>query len=216
MSNFLFLTILLSILGVVLMIIYLIDRVNLIEKMRVVQGVDSLSGIHSAPAEERFEGLDGELLWNALSGTPPSTWSEEKLCDMRKFCEPVIDLHVMEVFEIGRLDARQGIQMPAEASRVAGAIHGQLASWFPLADSRAIYNLGQDRERSQEHELPDIRARVDEIYQRLRSQVGLLPGLGIGRILLPVVELPTLPEGGAVESAPQADRAGSENAARPV
>lgn len=216
MSNFLLLSIFLSLLGVVLMIIYLLDRVNSIGKMRAGQDVEAAAEIHATPADERFEGLGGEALWNALSGVSTPAWSEEKLSAMRKFYEPVLERHVMEVFDLGQLDARQGIQMSAEPDRLVRTAQGQLASWLPPAESRAIYNLGQDCERCEAREFPDMRARVDGIYEGLRSNVGLPPGPGIARMLLPTVELPTLSEGGmsqlpvgeAVDTAPQADTAG--------
>jgi hypothetical protein len=193
MGTFLLLAIFFSLLGVVLMIIYLIDRIHSMEKISQLAGQRPGGDKPPVGADERFEGLAGESLWRALAGEPTPGWNEEDLAKLRTFYEPVLLRHVMELFELGQLDSRQGIQMQPEADRMVRTPYGQIASWLPSSEARAIYDLGQDRQQRGDQAIGDIRERLDAMCKRLRINTGLPAGPGISRILLPLVELPQLP-----------------------
>ena len=185
MSTFLLSTILISMLFVAVMIIYVIDKIHSIEKhsRRVADG-----GVPPAPADERFAGLEGEQIWQTLAGMPVEGWDAQALDELRKHYEPVLLRHIGELLEEGMLDARQGIQVKPNELRAIKTTHGQLLSWIPPEEARRIYDLGQDRLRASEDNLPAIRARLDETCDRLFASLGLSPTQSVSRILLPGAE----------------------------
>ena len=182
MSTFLLSTILISMLFVAVMIIYVIDKIHSIEKhsRRVADG-----GVPPAPADERFAGLEGERIWQTLAGMQAEGWDAQALDELRKHYEPVLLRHIGELLEEGMLDARQGIQVKPNDLRAIKTTHGQLLSWIPPEEARRIYDLGQDRLRAGEDNLPAIRVRLDETCDRLFASLGLSPTQSVSRILLP-------------------------------
>ena len=182
MSTFLLSTILISMLFLAVMIIYVIDKIHSIEKhsRRVTGG-----GVPPAPADERFAALEGEQIWQALAGMPAEGWDAQALDELRKLYEPVLLRHIGELLEEGMLDARQGIQVKPNDLRAIKTTHGQVLSWIPPEEARRIYDLGQDRLRAGEDNLPAIRARLDETCDRLFASLGLSPAQSASRILLP-------------------------------
>ena len=185
MSTFLLSTILISMLFLAVMIIYVIDKIHSIEKhsRRVADG-----GVPPAPADERFAGLEGEKIWQTLAGMPAEGWDAQALDELRKHYEPVLLRHIGELLEEGMLDARQGIQVKPSDLRAIKTTHGQVLSWIPPEEARRIYDLGQDRLRAGEDNLPAIRARLDETCDRLFASLGLSPTQSVSRILLPGAE----------------------------
>lgn len=188
MGTFLTLTIFFVLLSVVVMILYLIDRIRSVEESLRLAGPQPGGGGSVVGADERFEGLAGERLWQALVGEPTPGWGEEKMGKLRSCYEPVLSRHVMELFELGQLDSRQGIQMQPEANLMVRTPYGEIASWLPSSEARAIYNLGQARHQRGDQAIDDIREQLDAVSARLRINTGLPPGPGISRVLLPLVE----------------------------
>ena len=185
MSTFLLSTILVSMLFVAVMIIYVIDKIHSIEKhsRRAAGATDG--GLPPVPADERFAGLEGEPLWQTLSGMPAEGSDAQAIDELRMHYEPVLLRHVGELLEEGMLDARQGIQVKPNDLRAIKTTHGQVLSWIPPEEARSIYNLGQDRLHASEDNLPAIRARLDGTCDRLFASLGLSPTQSVSSILLP-------------------------------
>ncbi len=192
MSTFLLSTILVSMLFVAVMIIYVIDKIHSIEKnsRRAADG-----GVPPAPADERFAGLEGEQLWQAMAGTPPEGADAQAIDELREHYEPILLRHIGELLEEGVLDARQGIQIKPNDLRAIKTTHGQVLSWIPPDEARRIYDLGQDRLHAGEDNLPAIRVRLDETCDRLFASLGLSPTQSVSRILLPGAEPAAAPAG---------------------
>ena len=188
MSTFLLLTILVSMLFLAVMIIYVIDKIHSIEKhsRRAAGATDG--GLPPIPADEHFAGLEGEQLWQILAGMPAVGWDAQAIEELRMHYEPVLLRHVGELLEEGMLDARQGIQVKPKDLRAIKTAHGQVLSWIPPEEGRRIYDLGLDRLRAGEDNLPAIRLRLDETCDRLFASLGLSPAQSVSRILLPGAE----------------------------
>jgi len=189
MSMFLLMAIFFGLLGVVVMIIYLIDRVNSIERISKTFSDGTSNHTPGLPVDEQFHDKQGKDLWSALS-TPPGPGSgAERLSDLRSHYEPILLRHIEELFEEGTLDARQGIQVQPTEGRWIRTASGQVQSWLPAADVREIYDLGQDRERSGAKDLADVRVRLDAFCERLLGSLGMKPTRSISRLLLPGAEI---------------------------
>jgi len=192
MSTFLLLTILVGMLGVTIMIIYLTDKIHSIEK-NTRRAPGSADSGPPAPIDERFAGLDGERLWQAMREMPAEGVDPQAIDELRKCYEPVLLRHIGELLEEGVLDGRQGIQVKPDELRTIKTSHGQVVSWIPPVEARMIYDLGLDRQHTSQDNLAAIRLRLDEICDRLFASLGLSPPLRVSRVLLPETEPAPLP-----------------------
>ena len=188
MSTFLLMAILVGMLGVAIMIIYVIDKIHSIENhARRSTGNAGASKPQVAP-DDRFSGLEGQLLWQTMIGAPMEGWDQEALDALRLCYEPVLLRHIGELLEEGVLDGRQGIQVKPDDLRTIKTTHGQVVSWIPPEEARAIYDLGLKQQRAGHDALPAIRARLDETCDRLFASLGLVASQSVSRILLPGAE----------------------------
>ena len=178
----------LGLIGVVVMIIYLIDRVNSIEKISRNFSDGTSNHTPDRPLDKRFGDKQGRDLWSALSSAPGPGVDAERLSDLRSNYEPVLLRHIEELFEEGTLDARQDIQTQPTEVRWIRTANGQVQSWLPASDVRGIYDLGQDRERNGTKDLADIRARLDAFCERLFGTLGMRLTRSVSRLLLPGTE----------------------------
>ena len=178
----------LGLIGVVVMIIYLIDRVNSIEKISRNFSDGKSNHTPDLPLDKRFGDRQGRELWSALSSAPGPGVDAERLSDLRSNYEPVLLRHIEELFEEGSLDARQDIQTQPTEVRWIRTASGQVQSWLPASDVRGIYDLGQDRERNGTKDLADIRARLDAFCERLFGTLGMRLTRSVSRLLLPGTE----------------------------
>ena len=178
----------LGLIGVVVMIIYLIDRVNSIEKISRNFSDGTSNHTPDRPLDKRFGDRQGRDLWSALSSAPGPGVDAERLSDLRSNYEPVLLRHIEELFEEGTLDARQDIQTQPTEVRWIRTANGQVQSWLPASDVRGIYDLGQDRERNGTKDLADIRARLDAFCERLFGTLGMRLTRSVSRLLLPGTE----------------------------
>jgi len=96
-----------GLLVVIVLIVYLIDRINGIERetRRVAQSVVAAAPVNQEP----FGGLSGKKLWDALCGRPPEGTSEHTLQEWRERFEVVLHKHIQSLFEEGTKDARRGL-----------------------------------------------------------------------------------------------------------
>ena len=186
MSNFLLLAILFCILGVVIMIIYLADKISMLEKnTRAATGEHAAAANPQTAPDKRFAGLSGERLWQAMSGAAVAGLDTANIDDIRKYYGPVLERHIDELFEEGLLDSRQGIQVQPDPLRNIRTTQGQLLSWLPPGEAKNIYDLGLDRGRGEDANLPELRARLDATCARVYSMLGLTPAQSFSHRLLP-------------------------------
>ena len=186
MSNFLLLAILFCILGVVIMIIYLADKISMLEKnTRAATGEHAPAANPQTAPDKRFAGLSGERLWQAMSGAAVAGLDTANIDDIRKYYGPVLERHIDELFEEGLLDSRQGIQVQPNPLRNIRTTQGQLLSWLPPGEAKNIYDLGLDRGRGEDANLPELRARLDATCARVYSMLGLTPAQSLSHRLLP-------------------------------
>ena len=186
MSNFLLLAILYCILGVVIMIIYLADKISMLEKnTRAATGEHAPAANPQTAPDKRFAGLSGERLWQAMRGTAVAGLDAPSIDDIRKYYGPALERHIDELFEEGLLDSRQGIQVQPDPLRNIRTTQGQLLSWLPPGEAKNIYDLGLDRGRGEDANLPELRARLDATCARVYSMLGLTPAQSFSHRLLP-------------------------------
>ncbi len=163
----------LAMLLVLLLTIYLIDRVNNIERttMEVVRGLGN-SQPGSATAPGLFGSLSGRALWDAMTSDGASLDPIEESM-LRQRYEPVLSRHLEGLFEDGRRDGQAGkFQMPQTSRRINTA-RGSVESWLPGNVVQLFYQCGQDFATQGPAQWAAIRGTLDEATRELFSKARL-------------------------------------------
>ena len=189
MSTFLLTIIFIGLLGIVVMIIYLIDRVKSIETLSRNIGTPSQGGRDvKIPIDERFGENQGQSLWRILSASEGSGTDPDLVRSLRSQYEPILLRHIEELFEEGWLDAKQDINVQPPESRWIKTTTGQIESWLPATDVRTIYNLGQGRNVATAERLDALRVNLDRLAENLFGKLGMKSSRSLSRLLVPGVE----------------------------
>jgi len=185
-----------SIAVLVVLVIYLVDRFNGLERetqhlMRSLQDQQA----QARPAGP-YAGLSGKVLWDALSGEAESTMDEATLEGVRKRYRLILGEHIGFIFNEGAADHRRGLDSVPANTRVVRTPKTQVESWLPTESVAEIYRCGQGHAVNDPAQLPELRQRLDQVcgdlYQRVQLEV-LQPA---SSVLMPVpqaaAELPGL------------------------
>jgi hypothetical protein len=200
MSTMLLVAILCFLIGMVVMIVYLIDRVNSMERKHALAVSTAFAGVDSAaPA---FGNIDGAHLWEVLSGMAPLDSTAVTIDEIRLRYEPVLRRHIEELFEDGVLDGRHGVRFQPKAERVIKCSAGMLNSWIPPADARAVYDIGLERAR-----ITSMDLKLEAVCDRLYAAVGINPDRTVPGLLLPAQTIPSFAELEALSAATAANEA---------
>lgn len=168
-----------GLLTVLLLIIYLVDRVNALER-------DTRAAMHNLaphagppPAGNPrgpFGGLSGRPLWEAMSGVAPLEVDPAELPMMRQRYEQVLTWHIELTFEQGVRDAQAGSpQVPVNVRRI-NTLRGPVDSWLPDEPVNALYQAGQVYGRGNRQRWPETRRSIDEVAGELfaRTQIPMM------------------------------------------
>lgn len=198
---------------VLLLLVYLIDRVNTIEKeTRTIQS--SAASAKSATPPGPFAGLSGRRLWDAVTGSLPPGRDPGEWSAMRDRYALVLQLHIESVFEEGQRDAQRGLMGEPKNPRIIACPHGNIESWLPVNQINTIYQCGLSSVGASEDALMGLRATLNDAGRHLYQKAGLTPIPIQSDLILPG-PLPPLPPLTDVEpQVPQAS-AGAVQTDRP-
>lgn len=157
---------------VVMLIIYLVDRFNTLERdtQALIQNLSkSQSGKEAGP----FAGLSGKPLWDAMSGAAPPDIDDFMLEMVRERYRAVLRQHLFHIFKEGTSDGKNGFDAVPANSRLIKTQRGQVESWLPPNAVSEVYKAGQGFGRNDPAELPGVRASLDVVYGQLHEQCGL-------------------------------------------
>ncbi|MEY2805540.1 MAG: hypothetical protein RL657_2876 [Pseudomonadota bacterium] len=153
---------------VLVLLLYLIDRVNTLE--REARGAKSL-----APAVPKgpFAGLAGRKLWDAMAGSPPSGVDAAEWAAVRNRYNLVLQLHIEDVFAEGQRDGQRGMAGEPKNPRLIASPDGPVESWLPLTQLKSIYQAGLDSGTATEEALLGVRVNLNEAGRVLYQQTGM-------------------------------------------
>lgn len=192
MNTILLLLIFTGLVGVLLVVFFMLDRVNELHKHADIKKGE-------IDAKALFGGLSGKNLWDALIGVPMPGWDQKKIAAMRPRYEIVLQKHLELMFEDGKLDAREGFASPIRCERMVPTLRGEIESWIPHEFASGIYRAGFAIARTPEEGQETIRQQIDMIGDALFAATGL-PAHPLSATLLPHLDRPE-PDFAAEEAA---------------
>jgi hypothetical protein len=179
MNTILLLLIFTGLVGLLLVVFYVLDRVNELHQFSV-KAAEKLP----ASADPSFGSLSGKDLWDAMAGIPMPGWSAKKLEQLKQRYELVLQKHIELLFEDGKLDAHEGFSMPVSCDRVVPTLRGEIESWMPHEYASGIYRAGHNLKTMPEEEHDQILELLDKTGADLFSATGL-PPRPLTQILMP-------------------------------
>jgi hypothetical protein len=157
---------------VLILVIYLIDRVNSIESetRKVVSTLTENAAKMATPSM----GLTGKKLWDAMTGRSTEGLDAQALDDLRSRYPVILSKHAEALFKDGFKDGVLGTPPadPKNTKEIATA-KGTVESWIPTAQANALYQCGLSASQTPEAEWGPIRASMDEAGEFLWSKAQL-------------------------------------------
>ena len=166
MEPFVLAFIAIGLLVILVFIIYLVDRVNAIEK-ETRQFSRSLRGPQEARALGPFAGFSSKKLWDAMTGRIPDGIDPSVVAEVRERYEPVLQKHIEAIFQEGVKDGQRGMSGEPKNTKLIASLHGPVESWLPSAQVNTIYKCGLDSLELPANQWDDLRSALDEAAQTL-------------------------------------------------
>lgn len=207
MSSFFQLFLAWGVLLLVILTLYLVDKINIIYQR---QGQD-------APEPTYSDGLFGELvgkaLWDAMSGIPLPGFDPKLVQDLKPHYEPVLRQHIEQTFLQGVTDQREGRAGVPVNNRMIPTPRGSVESWMPLHHLSSLYQCGVDHAQNKPAERLRIQQTLDQVCVMLYARAGLDLKDPFSRILMEPIDPGAPVSEGSVDAAQAADTASAPDEA---
>lgn len=179
MSNFMMNVVAWVLLLLVILTLYLIDKVNQLTKMYeapTAQPLTDTSPVVAPPSDILFSGLEGKKLWDAMNGKQVEGFDPNLIEALRPHYEPILRAHITATFQDGVDDAAGIENRVPNSERQISTARGHIQSWLPPQHLGSIYRnareYGGDYAKNPD---PDVLSRlkqtidsvVDMMYQRV-------------------------------------------------
>lgn len=186
-----------GLLTILILIIYLIDRVNSIEKetRQVMSTITETSARTTAP----FMGLSSKKLWDTMTGRSAEPLDAEAMTQLRGQYQMVLSKHMEALYQEGYKDGFRGVSVEPPNTKQVSTSKGSVESWIPSAQANALYQCGLNAAQTPEAEWAPIRAAMDEAGQFLLTKTQLDASSPLSDWLMPSSGLSA--SGAATESA---------------
>jgi hypothetical protein len=193
MEPFVLAFIAIGLLVVLVFIIYLVDRVNAIEK-ETRQFAQSLQDTKEPPSLGPFAGLSSKKLWDAMTGRVPEGMDPSVLVEVRERYEMVLNKHIESIFQEAVKDGQRGLTGEPKNTKLITTLRGPVESWLPSAQVNTLYKCGVDSTQLPADQLEAVRAALDEVGQTLYSKalLNLAQPLSVSLLPRPVADVPVL------------------------
>jgi hypothetical protein len=188
------------VLGIIVVLIYLLDKVNRLEGASTLNAISAVvTGAPTAVADNGLNGLSGKALWDAVCGKGAgASLDADGLASLRKRYQPILHKHIMSVVENGAKDAQAGTSTNPTPDLEIATLRAKVESWLPPQHVKAIYTAGYEAASNPE-DIPRLAQSLDETCATLYARAE--------------IELPPTPYSGLVFGATPARAEGAEGAA---
>lgn len=177
---------------ILILVIYLIDRVNSIESetRKVVSTLNENAAKMATPSM----GLSAKKLWDAMTGRSTEGLDPQALADLRSRYPVILSKHAEALYKDGFKDGILGAAPtePKNTKEIAMS-KGTVESWIPTAQANALYQCGLSASQTPEAEWGPIRASMDEAGQFLWTKAQLEASSPLSEWLMPLSSSDTAP-----------------------
>lgn len=190
----------LGLLVVVVLLIYLVGRLNQVEQ----QTKDAVAQWQSQPKTTPvgpFGGLSGKKLWDVMIGKPLPDISPEQMEAARENYPAVLQRHIVQTFEEGLADGKKGITGNPKNPRSVQTLRGKVDSWLPTAQLQTIYQCGTDLAQGKSPGDAGLQQALELACHELHERAGVAADTDYVQMLL----------GPDTDSAPSTPTAPSDN-----
>ena len=170
MNSFFQLFLVWGVLLVFLLVLYIIDKVNVI-----YQGY-SRAELPATYDDGLFGELAGKTLWDAMSGIPLPGVDAKHVSDLKPHYEPILRQHIEQVFMEGYSHGKAGTVGVPTNNRQVPTPRGSVVSWLPMHHLASLYQAGVDFATSQPDDVLRIQQSLDQVTGMIYARIGL--GLG--------------------------------------
>jgi hypothetical protein len=181
MSNFMMNMISWVLLLLVILTLYLIDKVNQLAKMYEAPKpeVPSLPDFENeVPSDLLFSGLEGKKLWDAMNGKQTEGFDESLIEALRAHYEPILREHITATFRDGLEEVDGDESKVPSSTRKISTARGFIQSWLPPQHLGSIYRAALEFGGSYAKD-PDpevlirLKQTVDSVVDMLYQRVGI-------------------------------------------
>jgi hypothetical protein len=188
---------------VLILVVYLIDRVNSIESetRKVVSKLNENAAKVATPSM----GLSAKKLWDAMTGRSTEGLEPQALAELRSRYPVILSKHAEGLYKDGFKDGILGTPPsdPKNTKEIVMA-KGTVESWMPTAQANALYQCGLSASQTPEAEWGPIRASMDEAGQFLWSKAQLDATSPLSEWLMPSSSGDSVLSGASVKSGNEA------------
>jgi len=172
-----------GIVGVLILLVYLWDRVDALERTRK-QDAHSASRSDMADAPP-FAGLSGRQLWEEMTGDTEFDGELVLLADVRHRYEAVLVKHIEALFSEGFSDGKIGVDGEPANSRIVTTLRGSVESWIPTECAQELYRIGHEAAKLGGDRTENLRGRLDACCRNLFGMIHITTHRHIVDGLLP-------------------------------
>jgi hypothetical protein len=176
MSNFMMNMISWVLLLLVILTLYLIDKVNHLAQLYEAPKPE-MPPLPEAepPSDILFAGLEGKKLWDAMNGKPVEGFDASLIDALRAHYEPILREHITLAFKDGLEDVDGSESRVPSSERRVTTLRGHIQSWLPPQHLGGIYRAalefaGSYKKNPQSQVLERLKQTVDSVtgmlYQR--------------------------------------------------
>lgn len=172
-----------GLLTILILIVYLIDRVNSIEKetRQVMNTITENSVRNTAP----FLGLSSKKLWDTMTGRSAEPPDDEAMAVLRSQYQMVLAKHMEALYQEGYKDGFRGVTVEPPNTKMVSTSKGTVESWIPSAQANALYQCGLNAAQTPEAQWGPIRASMDEAGHFLLTKTQLDASSPLSEWLMP-------------------------------
>jgi hypothetical protein len=202
MSNFMMNLISWILLLLVILTLYLIDKVNKLtslqeEAMHPPPSVEPPQELE-IPGDILFAGLEGKTLWDAMSGKQIDGFEPTLIDALRPHYEPILREHIETTFSDGLEDAHEDDPQNPGSLRTIPTPRGEVESWLPPQHLGSIYRtaveFGSDYAKTRDTDtFYRLQETLDSVTSMLYQRAGLTLEIPFSESLLDVSKLPPPP-----------------------
>lgn len=205
MSNFMMNMISWVLLLLVILTLYLIDKINHLAKMYEapkpeIPGMPGMSEFETEiPGDLLFSGLEGKKLWDAMNGKQVEGFDATLIEALRPHYEPILREHITATFKDGLEEVGGDESKVPSSTRQISTARGFIQSWLPPQHLGSIYRVALEFAGSYANDPnPEVLVRLqqtlDSVVDMLYQRVGITNEVPFSEFLLQDVPVADAPE----------------------